>query len=236
MKNLYIYWSAIFGAFTVGIACFYDPANAEAMLPFGFDGGRIVAMFTGWPLWVSIVPATVGIVYANRVWKTAEFTTTEKAATIWFLMNAAWYHIGCDVFSGLFQVMPNLTECYAASNAVHHQPMHHPDRIYLDMVYWFELFVQMPLCYLTYWLYLKRSSARPAVEVFLCGLHLTGTVAYYLPALLMGETTHPVFSNLDRSIATLWIIVPILLTVRAMREIQGWKAQAEAAAPAPAPT
>lgn len=219
-RSMYVYWPVLLMVGTVVLACLYDPADTEAALALAYDGPRALAMLTSPYLWVCVVAAAFGLRKARRTWVAdGQFTDTEKMVTVWFLINACWYHTGCDVMSGLFQVMPNLRDCYAASNGAHHFPMHHPERAYLDAVYWFELFVQFPLCVYTFFLYLHRSPIRPAVEAFLCGLHLTGTVAYYLPNLLMGETTHPIMSNLDRAIASLWIIVPALLTVRAAREL-----------------
>lgn len=216
----YVYWSASFMVFTVVLASLFDPAGDRSTLALSFDADRVIAMISSPYLLVCVAFAVAGIAHANRVWASGDgFSVTDKMATIWFLMNACWYHTGCDIFSGLFQVMPNLRDCYEASNAAHLMPMHHPDRAYLDMVYWFEMFVQLPFCVLVYFLYLKKSRIRPPVETFLCALHLTGTVAYYLPNLLMGESSHPIMSNLDRGIALLWIFVPLALSVRAVRQV-----------------
>ena len=226
-ENLYIYWSVVMMVFTILLASLFDPvASASGSFVLAFDVGRIADMvFSPYTL-TCVAVLIAGIVYANRTWAgSAEFTATDKMVTIWFLANVCWYHTGCDMLSGLFQVMPNLRDAYITSNAAHLQPMHHPERIYLDMVYWLEVCIQVPLCIAVYFMYLKRSPHRPATEIFLCALHLAGTIAYYLPPLLMGETSHPIMSNLDRSIASLWIIIPVLLSVRASRQIAArWSA------------
>ena len=211
---LSIYWSVILMGGTVVLACLFDPTE-KTRLVLSWDGARTTRMLVSPYLWICVAFLATGIAYARRQWSRGEpLSDGDRMATIWFLANACWYHTGCDIASGLFQVMPNLTDAYAASNGAHLMPMHHPERIYLDAVYWLELFVQLPLCVAVYFLYLRRSTIRPIVEVFLCALHLAGTVAYYLPNLLLGESTHPVLSNLDRAIASLWIIVPIALSVR----------------------
>ena len=171
--------------------------------------------------------AAVGMWKLHQIWKTgAPFSDTDKFAMVWFLMNATWYHTGCDVMSGLFQVMPNLRDAYAISNAAHNYPMHDLHRIALDTVYWLELFIQVPLCIIVIALYAKRSPARPVVEAVLCALHFAGTWAYYVPYLLMGETNNPIISNIDRTVALAWVIVPALLAWRAMKQVM-------AMAPAP---
>ena len=66
-------------------------------------------------------------------------------AFIWHWMNAIWYHIFCDVFSGLFAITPNLSEIYKVLNSDHSLVIHHPERIVMDVVYWFELYIETPL-------------------------------------------------------------------------------------------
>jgi len=249
LRSLYVYWSLIMAGSTVVVASLFDPAKGATLWPFSPSGGRLVAMVTSVPFLVCLVPTVVAIGYARRHWaRSTEGSTTDRMLVVWFVMNATWYHIGCDAFSGLFQVMPNLTDAYIAMNPNHLQPMHHVDRVALDMVYWFELTVQMPLCWVAAWMCLKRSAGRHVVVAFLCGLHLTGTVAYYAPNVLLGHTFHPLMSNLDRAFGVLWIIIPTILTVRAVRQLAPTRplsvsepsapeaSDPEAALPAPVPT
>jgi len=222
-RTLYVHWPVVMMVGTIALACMLDPTDTHAVLAFRFGAGRWLEMLLSPYLIACVLVAAIGLRHAHRVWSGApagQFSDTDKMVTVWFLMNACWYHTGCDVASGLFQVMPNLRDAYAVSNGAHNFPMHHPARAFLDAVYWFELFVQLPLCVLTYFLYLRRSPLRPVVESFLCGLHLTGTVAYYLPNVLMGETTNPVLSNIDRTIASVWIVVPAWLAFRAAQQVR----------------
>lgn len=220
LRGLYVYWSVAMAGLTVLIASFFDPSRAEELLPFSPSAGRLVTMVTSPPFLVCLVATVLAIGFARRHWARAGVpSATDQMVVLWFVMNATWYHVGCDAFSGLFQVMPNLTEAYRVMNPNHWQPMHHVDRVALDMVYWFELLVQMPLCWLAAWMCLKRAPGRHIVTAFLSGLHLTGTVAYYAPNALLGHTFHPVMSNLDRAFGVLWIIIPTALTIRAFRQL-----------------
>ena len=124
-----------------------------------------------------------------------------------------------DVNENLHALMHILRDAYAISNAAHNFPMHDLHRIGLDVVYWLELFIQVPLCLVVIALYAKRSPARPVVEAFLCALHFAGTWAYYLPSIIMGETNNVIISNVDRTVATAWVIVPGLLAWRAMKQV-----------------
>jgi hypothetical protein len=221
LRWLYVSWAALLFPATIAFASLYDPANPDALLPFAFAPTRFAAMIFSWPMALVAVPMAAGFWVARRAWaKSGAFSLTDKMAMVWFLMSATWFHIGCDVLSGLFQVMPNMTEAYAAMNAANLRPIHHPERIVLDVVYWFELFVQAPLAWLTFWLYAIRSPLRPGVECFLCGLHVTGTVAYYLPDVIQAHATHPLLTNLDRGMASLWIFVPAALALRATRSLR----------------
>jgi hypothetical protein len=200
---------------------FYDPAKLESVLPFSWDFSRFLASLSSPVFLTFFVLSVAGIVYARRVWGTKSgFTATDKMATLWVLLNATWFHTGCDVMAGLFQVMPNLSEAYSALDGVHSLPMHHPDRIVIDTIYWFELLVETPLALLVTVLYLKQSKTRPIVEAFLNGLYIAGAVAYYMPNIILGHSTHILMSNLDRMIASLWIWVSIGLTIRSIRQLK----------------
>jgi len=220
-RLLYVYWPVLLFASTAVVGWFYDPAQMESLLPFSWDASRFIASLSSPVFWTFVGLSVGGIVFARGTWKAKlSFTDTDKMATLWFLLNATWFHTGCDIMSGLFQVMPNLTESYIALNDVHSLPMHHPDRVYYDAIYWFELFVEAPLALLVTALYLRQSKIRPVVESFLNGLYIAGTVAYYMPNIILGHSPHILMSNLDRLIASVWIVVSVALTIRAVRQVR----------------
>jgi hypothetical protein len=219
-RALYVYWPVLLFASTAVTAWLYDPALVESTFPFSWDLSRVVASLTSPVFWTFILLSIAGIVIVRRRWQDKSgFTDTDKMATLWFLLNATWFHTGCDIMSGLFQVMPNLTESYIALNDVHNLPMHHPGRVYFDTIYWFELFVEAPLALIVTALYLRQAKIRPVVESFLNGLYIAGTVAYYIPNIILGHSPHILMSNLDRLIASVWIVVSVALTIRAARQI-----------------
>jgi hypothetical protein len=220
LRWLYVHWAVLWFPATIAFASLYDPTHPHALLPFAFVPARFAAMLLSWPMAVAVAPMAAGLAIARRAWARSDaFSSTDKMAMLWFLLSASWFHIGCDVLSGLFAVMPNMTEAYGAMNDALLLPRYSPERIGLDVVYWFELFVQMPLAYATFALYARRSPMRPAVECFLCGLHVVGTVAYYVPDMILGHTTHPLLTNMDRALASLWIWVPSALALRAARAL-----------------
>lgn len=159
----------------------------------------------------------LGVFAILTVCKKHRISAVEQMCMLWHLVNVTWFQTGCDVLSGLFQVMPNLSDDYNLLNERHKFPLHHPERIHIDVIYWFELVVEIPLGIVVLYLYLTRNSTRYVVEAFLHGMHLTGAFAYYVPGLILGETTHVVLSNIDRAIASLWVIVPVMLLWRAAR-------------------
>jgi hypothetical protein len=221
-RALYVYWPVLLFASTAVTAWLYDPALIESTFPFSWELSRVVASLTSPVFWTFVLLSVTGVVFVRRAWQDKPgFSDTDKMATLWFLLNATWFHTGCDIMSGLFQVMPNLTESYIALNDVHNLPMHHPGRVYFDTIYWFELFVEAPLALIVTALYLRQAKIRPVVESFLNGLYIAGTVAYYMPNIILGHSPHILMSNLDRLIASVWIVVSVALTVRAARQIGG---------------
>ena len=221
MRFLHVYWPVLLFLGTALTSWLYDPAQLDSTFPFSFDLSRVVASLTS-PVFLVFFGLSVGaIVFARRTWEAkAGFSATDKMATLWFLLNATWFHTGCDIMSGLFQVMPNLTESYIALNDVHTLPMHHPGRVYYDTIYWFEVFVEAPLALLVGVLYLRQAKIRPIVEAFLNGLYVAGTVAYYMPNIIVGHSPHILMSNLDRAIASVWIWVSVGLTIRSIRQLR----------------
>ena len=220
-RTIYIYWPVALFLSTAIVAWFYDPGLMDSMLPFSWDSSRVVASLTS-PVFLFFFGLSVaGVVFVRRRWKNGGgFSDTDKMATLWFLLNATWFHTGCDIMSGLFGVMPNLTESYIALNDVHSLPMHDPGRVYYDTIYWLEVFVEAPLALYVTALYLRQAKVRPVVESFLNGLYIAGTVAYYLPNIILGHSPHVLMSNLDRLIASVWIVVSVALTIRAARQLR----------------
>jgi hypothetical protein len=231
-RLLYIYWSLIFAVGVALLAACLDPvaSTEQRTLVLRFEAQPFVNLFTFWGLWVCVAAASFGIFWANKAWRDNPngWNDTDKMVIIWYLMNACWFHTGCDVLSGLLQVMPNITESYAVSNAVHHHPRYHESRAFLDSVYWLEILIEVPLCIAVYQLSLKRSVWAHPIEIALCAFHFAGTITFYVPNILTGVVTNPVVSNLDRVVGAVWMVVPTILAIRSMRII---KAQIEEGTP-----
>ena len=218
---LFTFWPALLAVLTVVFSCAYNPDGGIHNLSLSFNASRIAHMAFS-PFFLSCLAASlVGIGFARHAWSGSQgYGKADKMIMIWFLMNAVWFHTGCDVLSGLFQVMPNMTDCYIASNNAHTLPVYQPGRIYLDAVYWFELCAQFPLSLLTFVLYIKKSRFRPLCETTVSCFQISGTVLYYLPNILMGRTDNAFVTNMDRAIASLWIVVPLILTIRNARHVR----------------
>jgi hypothetical protein len=225
-RTFYIYWPVLLFLSTATTAWLYDPALFDSTFPFSFSTERVIASLVSPVFWTFVLLSIGGIFYARRAWQGKQgYSDTDKMATLWFLLNATWFHTGCDIMSGLFQVMPNLTESYIALNSVHELPLYHPDRALYDAIYWFEVFIEAPLALVVAILYLRQATVRPIVESFLNGLYVAGTIAYYLPNILAGHTEHVLMSNFDRSLGAVWIVVSVGLTVRAARQLRERSAQ-----------
>jgi hypothetical protein len=212
-RILLVHWPLWLALFTVLIGCVFDPTQ-QPLWPPPINTARASALL--------LSPYLLGCALSSAItlrvaWITARNASllgrAEHFAMVWWAMNASWFQTGCDILSGLFAVMPNLSDCYEVLNADHKLPMMHRDRAVMDCVYWLELLVQVPLALLIIHLYRRRDPARYVVESFTSGMHFGGLVAYYIPDLVLGESTSFI-TNLDRCIACAWIVVPFGLLVR----------------------
>jgi hypothetical protein len=224
-----VYFPVVLGLATLAIGCLYDPNGAfepaGSYKNFNDDDKKKAIVFP-LPLNISLVPNLLFSPYVIVLWscigyglklmrettKKYHLNRREQFAMTWSLMNACWFHTGCDVFSGLFQFMPNFTETYKVLNKDHILPMHHPERVVMDCIYWFELLVETPLALVVFYLFLTRYKSRWIVEAWLHGMHLGGYVGYYIPDMVLHVHTHPLISNLDRTIAFTWVVIPAILT------------------------
>jgi len=132
---------------------------------------------------------------------------------IWWMVNLLWFHTGCDLFSGFFQIMPVLTELYAFMTPSHLQPRWHEERAHLDAGYALELLVEVPMAAWVLWLYARRDEGRHIAEVFAAAVQFAGTVTYYAPGIAKGESACWL-SFVDRSCGFMWLVFPVVLLRR----------------------
>lgn len=218
--SMLAYWPAVVAIFTVLIGAVFDPKEPVELLPPRLDIGRAPDMLLSPWLWLCAVVTNALLYNSHKTAVKYRVSAMEHFAMIWWSLNIGWFQTGCDVLSGLFAVMPNLSECYTKLNRDHEQPMFSDDRVLMDVIYWFELLIEVPLGLWCLQLYFTRSPRRYVVEIFTCGMHVGGCIAYYVPDLVLGwldrhESTS-VITWLDRAIATLWLIVPCIMLHRAL--------------------
>jgi len=123
----------------------------------------------------------------------------------------------CDILSGFFQVMPVLTEMYMRMSPAHLHDRWHESRAHLDSGYVLELLVEVPLAAWVLWLFAARDPARYVVETFALAVQFAGTVTYYAPAIAKWEWAC-YFSYIDRTCGAVWLLYPLLLLARRVRE------------------
>jgi len=211
-----VYWPLLLALFTVSLGAFFDPMQPLDVWPPPLDVSRAPQLLFH-PLFIlCAIMSASGLFLARQIAIEHSITAYEHFAMVWWTLNVTWFQMGCDVFSGLFAVMPNLSECYLVLNANHKLPTFHEKRVVMDCVYLLELLVQVPCAVVTFALYMRRSPCRYVVEAFTCGMHVAAMVAFYIPDLIMGESTSFV-THLDRAIACCWIVVPFGLLVRAVQ-------------------
>jgi hypothetical protein len=153
----------------------------------------------------SLTSTSIGIylIYLSKI------KEIEKA--LWHLTNATWWSLGCDVFSGLFSIMPNLNNIYKIMDTNH---LSDDNRHHLDSIYWSELFIHIPLSLTCFYFYITKNNKKYFLETFLSGIQLMGTIAYYLPEIL-NDCIHWKYnilvSSLNLIFGSIWILYPIII-------------------------
>lgn len=212
--GLLVWWPAFFAVGVMGLMLLVDPKHAATFPPqLELTGAQAKSVLSSpWVLSV-VLPMLAGLVWIRFFAKRNKLPAEEHMSMVWWLVNFFWFHTGCDIFSGYWQVMPVLTDLYKHMTPAHHQPRWHESRGHLDAGYVLELFVEVPLAAWVLYLYMTRDPARHIAEVFAASVQLTGTVMYYAPGLAKGEA-NCWLSWVDRSAGFMWILFPLLLLRR----------------------
>ncbi|CAE7811269.1 unnamed protein product [Symbiodinium sp. CCMP2592] len=135
------------------------------------------------------------------------FSLKDRTSLMWWHVNLFWFHTGCDVFSGYYQVMPVLTELYTRMSPTHSYPRWHPNRVHFDCAYALELFVEAPFAAWMMYLFLTQDHRRYLVELVALAIQFAGTVVYYIPGIMRLE--HACWlSWADKACGSVWMIFP----------------------------
>mmetsp|Transcript_22783 Transcript_22783/g.50154 ORF Transcript_22783/g.50154 Transcript_22783/m.50154 type:complete len:234 (-) Transcript_22783:301-1002(-) len=214
LQFLNIWWPAFFTLGTIGICCFIDPPRANQWPPPLDLSGETAKRFLTSPwLLVVLIPMMIGLVWIKYFAQKNKLSAMEQGHMVWWMVNGFWFHTGCDIFTGLFMKMPVLTELYAHMSPAHRNPSFHDSRAVLDAGYALELVAEAPLAFIVLFMYWRRDPATHLVEIFAASVQASGTIMYYMPALVAGEA-HCWLSYLDRSCGAVWVIFPIIILLR----------------------
>lgn len=218
MNMLQIYWPALFAVATMLPLFVVEAATAgQFPPPLDLSGAQAKRVITSpWYL-ATALPTAAGLAWLHRLARRNGLAAREHASMVWWLVNAVWFHVGCDLLSGFFQVMPVLTELYAHMSPAHRQPRWHEARAHLDSGYALELLVEVPLAWWVLYLFATRDPARHIAEVFAAAIQFAGTVTYYAPGLAKGES-HCWLSYMDRASGSVWLVFPLLLLWRHLQD------------------
>ena len=130
---------------------------------------------------------------------------------LWHLTNMTWFSFGCDVLSGYFRVMPNLSNFYLAMEPNH---LKKDKRFTLHTVYLSELFIYVPLSFICLYFYISNNPKVIILETFLAGIQLMGTICYYFPEIL-NKCKSWKFNKLSSALGfifgIIWIIFPVII-------------------------
>lgn len=189
-----------------------DPTPKDLWPPtLELTGSQARHYFLSAPFLATALPMFAGLAYLASFVRRHSFSNQEHASMVWWLVNLFWFHTGCDILSGLFQIMPVTTQIYERMSPGHLNPKIFAEpRVHLDTGYVLELLVEVPLAAWVLWLFMRRDPARHVAEVFALAVQFAGTVCYYAPGLYKMEVACWL-SWADRACGSVWIIYPIIL-------------------------
>ena len=202
---MYVNWTLVLFSFTVLFTVLYQPTYQIITNEYT----SFVNMVFSIPFMVCLIPTLIGQDFLRCK---LQDNPNDLADALWHLTNATWWSFGLDVFSGLLGIMPNFTIYYQIMDVTHLMGFY--ERATLDTIYLCELFIHIPLSWICVYLYYLNNPCRHPVELFLSGIQLMGTIAYYLPGILQGGSnlaTNKFITVLNLALGMIWIIKPIYI-------------------------
>eukprot|EP00930_Biecheleria_cincta_P102460 TRINITY_DN94206_c0_g1_i1.p1 TRINITY_DN94206_c0_g1~~TRINITY_DN94206_c0_g1_i1.p1 ORF type:complete len:238 (-),score=38.73 TRINITY_DN94206_c0_g1_i1:448-1161(-) len=213
---MFVYWPALFSLLVILIQLLLDPSPKDMWPPtLDFSGAQAVRVISS-PLWLSlIIPMILGLIVLRRFSQRHALSSQDHGSMVWWLTNLLWFHTGCDILSGYFQVMPVMTDFYNRMTPAHSHERWHETRNHLDAAYMLELCVEAPLCAWVLYLFWQQDPGRHVAEVFTAAVQLTGTVTYYFPGVVRLEAACWL-SHIDRLCGSIWILFPLVIFRRTL--------------------
>lgn len=215
MSFLQVNWSFIFAVGCLSMQCTVNPNPGWVWPPqLDLTGAQARMILTSTPFWACWGPMLAGIMFFRSFFRKHKLSHMEQSMMMWWWTNACFFHTHCDLLSGYYQVMPVMTDLYAAMSPAHLQPQWADARLHLDATYFLELSVEVPCALLCVCLYLARHPGRYVMETFALAVQLSGTVTYYTPPLIKREAMASWVCFFDRGFGAVWIVFPLLVLRR----------------------
>lgn len=132
-------------------------------------------------LWLSFVYMGLVVYVTRYMGKCVKLNERDTRVANWFLMNGIYFNLFCDVVSGQFQMMDELSNQY---RKVEPRYVIGPYKDNGQSVFWTsmcEIFMQSPFGILIYYGYYRNKSWRRPLEIILGVLHTAGVWWFYVP-------------------------------------------------------
>ncbi|CAJ1341351.1 unnamed protein product [Effrenium voratum] len=212
---LVVYWPWLFTLATIALGAVVDAAECVWPPKLDLSGKQLAKLFSTPVFLCTAVPAVLVTPVLAQLAR-GRLSRSDRASLVWWSVNLFWFHTGCDILSGYYQIMPVFTELYTHMNTAHGYARWHPERAPLDCAYGLELFFEAPFAAWLVYLFWKQDKARYLVELWALGVQFAGTVVYYLPALMRGEFSCWL-SYADRACGSVWIMFPAYVFWRSVK-------------------
>jgi len=212
---LEVWWTLLFAAGVLSMQCFVEPKQGFAWPPkMDLSGKQAIRVLSSKWLWACWTPMLLGVFWLRHIFKTYKIKQVERGMMLWWLTNAFFFHLHCDILSGYFQVMPVLSDHYSEISPAHLKPRWADARLHLDSTYLLEGVAEIPLALITLFLYTRRHPARFFMEIFALAVQFAGTIIYYFPRFMKYEKPGSWLCYFDWSFGAVWVAFPLAVLVR----------------------
>jgi len=199
------------------------------------DTKRMMVYLYNPTFWGAYVYLFLVLLVTHLFGKTKVLSGQQQRIANWFLCNGVFYNCFLDVFAGQFQIGGLMTEQYNKLEPRYLYGLTNdlPAGQTVFMTSMLELFIQGPLCLLTYWGFYHNASWRYVTGIIVSVLHICGTWYMYIPEILLNFPHVPADTKFRFSFddiiyfwfgfcfcSLLWTIIPLTMIFKLSSQSQ----------------
>lgn len=186
-------------------------------------------------LWISFLYLVMVLYTVHGNYDEVKLSNRDHRVALWFLMNGVYFNLFFDVVSGQLQLFGEMSVQYNLIEPKYKFGLYQEAGQSVFMTSMCELFLQSPLCLITYYAYHKGKVYKPLLEIIMACLHIAGVWWFYLPEIFNG---FPYSGGWPKSLGecftfhrflylwsayfifpAIWVVVPFLIAKTAWKDV-----------------